>query len=528
MFISYSQKKGFLYASITTSRRDGAVVTKEYVNLGRVLDKERGIYRNRQKGVFTYDINTDTYGPAPADFISPPKTRRGRYYTVGRKKKSFLSMQFGDVFFFDQFYRKTGIAKAVEAIDYGNSDTLPALLCYYVTSSEANSHAEDWYELSYARKLWPNANMASQRIREALCKIGLEENKRRFFGEYYKFIRKCQMTDTKEDYGMAGNGESGDGILIDSSGLPNESHLPVTGVNNHNGIISLEVRVIYVVQQSTGLPLFFRYVPGNVIDASTIVRTVHELKQMHINTKFALLDAGYYTKENADALIDAGISFVTRVHSNHKIFMQAMNDQRDSLESEGNLVLYNGRILYIAETSIMIGRKEDHNAYGYLCLDTAMQNEGRKQLVSKAVDENMRPEEIYRALRNKGMFMLVSTRKIAKEKILNLYYTRNQIEEFFRIGKKDGKMLPLGIESEDALCGHLLMTFVSSTILKILSDRLTGSGFSVSDIFSILRHQTAIVHEEELITSEPVKKMNQIYKWFKIKCPTSIPQFTTG
>ncbi len=57
MFISYSQKKGFLYASITTSRRDGAVVTKEYVNLGRVLDKERGIYRNRQKGVFTYDIN---------------------------------------------------------------------------------------------------------------------------------------------------------------------------------------------------------------------------------------------------------------------------------------------------------------------------------------------------------------------------------------------------------------------------------------------------------------------------------------
>ncbi|RAZ93956.1 hypothetical protein DK853_37635, partial [Klebsiella oxytoca] len=72
------------------------------------------------------------------------------------------------------------------------------------------------------------------------------------------------------------------------------------------------------------------------------------------------------------------------------------------------------------------------------------------------------------------MFMLVSTRKIAKEKILNLYYTRNQIEEVFRIGKKDGKMLPLGIESEDALCGHLLMTFVSSTILKILSDRLTG------------------------------------------------------
>ena len=82
-------------------------------------------------------------------------------------------MQFGDVFFFDQFYRKTGIAKAVEAIDYGNSDTLLALLCYYVTSSEANSHAQDWYELSYARKLWPDANMASQRKTSANFSVNI-------------------------------------------------------------------------------------------------------------------------------------------------------------------------------------------------------------------------------------------------------------------------------------------------------------------------------------------------------------------
>ncbi len=73
MFISYSQKKGFLYASITTSRRDGAVVTKEYVNLGRVLDKERGIYQNRQKGVFTYDPKIPTNYTQVYDEISTNK-----------------------------------------------------------------------------------------------------------------------------------------------------------------------------------------------------------------------------------------------------------------------------------------------------------------------------------------------------------------------------------------------------------------------------------------------------------------------
>ncbi len=68
---------------------------------------------------------------------------------------------------------------------------------------------------------------------------------------------------------MLEDGEIGDGILLDSTGLPNDAKLPLTSINNHNGLISLEVRLIYVVQQSTGLPLYYRCVSGNVIDTST-------------------------------------------------------------------------------------------------------------------------------------------------------------------------------------------------------------------------------------------------------------------
>ena len=45
----------------------------------------------------------------------------------------------------------------------------------------------------------------------------------------------------------------------------------------------------------------------HVIDVSTITRTIAELKANGINTKFAILDAGYYTGKNADALLDAGV-----------------------------------------------------------------------------------------------------------------------------------------------------------------------------------------------------------------------------
>ncbi len=121
----------------------------------------------------------------------------------------------------------------------------------------------------------------------------------------------------------------------------------MTAVSNHNGIISNEVRIIYVVHQRTGLPLFMRYVPGNVIDASTIKRTLLELKGMDIDVKFALLDAGYYNGKNADALYDTKVSFVTRVHSNNKVFTEAVKVHRTGLKAKENLVRHNRGLYYI-------------------------------------------------------------------------------------------------------------------------------------------------------------------------------------
>ena len=92
------------------------------------------------------------------------------------------------------------------------------------------------------------------------------------------------------------------------------------------------------------MPLFFRYVSGNVIDVSTLTRTVAELKANGINTKFAILDAGYYTGTNADVLLDAGISFITRMKSNFKVYKQILRENLGSLEARENLVRYNSRL----------------------------------------------------------------------------------------------------------------------------------------------------------------------------------------
>ena len=106
-----------------------------------------------------------------------------------------------------------------------------------------------------------------------------------------------------------------------------------------------------------------RYVAGNVIDVSTLPRTIAELKANGINTNFAILDAGYYTGKNADVLYEAGISFISRMKSNFKVYKRVVKNHLDTLETKSNLVRFNKRLVYVKCVPCHIGEKEDRKAY---------------------------------------------------------------------------------------------------------------------------------------------------------------------
>jgi len=513
MYINYKVKGGIEYAMVVTSVRKGSSVTKmKPMYLGRVIDKEHAVFKNRERGIFVYDINTNTFSPVPPEYQEPQIQRKTKYPV-----RPNLVVSFGDVFLLNEFWKSSGLMTAIDAIGYRNADPLRALLAYYILSPLACCHAEDWWELTFAKYLYPKAQMSSQRISDALSDIGSEDAKHSFFREYYQFLEKAkdsQDSDQKDDLH--------DGILIDSSGLPNAIRFPLTAVNNHNGVISEEVRLIYVVQQRTGLPLFFRYVPGNVIDVSTLTRTIAELKANGINTKFAILDAGYYTGVNADALLDAGVSFITRMKGNFKLYKKLVSEHLSSLEARENLVRYNKRLVYVKRIPCMIGEKEDRPAYAYLCKDLTIKHELEKKLIERAEDDSLSGEEIFDAMQKHGLFVLISSRKISRENLLPLYYTRDQVEKIFELCKQDCKILPLNIETEATFRGHLMMTFVAAVTLKMMSDKLKKTTLTTTSMFMNLHEQHAIIYDDQFITTEPVRKMNEAYKAFKVQCPATI------
>jgi hypothetical protein len=252
-----------------------------------------------------------------------------------------LILDFGDSFLLDEIIKKTGLRSLIERAFSGMSDTVLALLFYRIlTSNSANCYAQVWWEGAYARILYPKASMQSQRISEILQELGDESHQRRFFHEYLRYISsKCSK-----------------GILVDSTGLPNDILFPLTAINNHNGVISNEAGLILVVDRQSGLPLYFRYVAGNIVDVSTLKTTLSELRAYGVDANYAIVDAGYYSEGNIQELQSAGISFIMRLNPNRKLYKELVAKHAADLEDAKNHFLYATRVPSTQYESTIVNR----------------------------------------------------------------------------------------------------------------------------------------------------------------------------
>ena len=68
------------------------------------------------------------------------------------------------------------------------------------------------------------------------------------------------------------------------------------------------------------------------MDTTTLITTIKELKAMEVNTKFAILDAGYVTEKGLRQLYDDNISFITRCPTNRTIYKRLMANELTDLE----------------------------------------------------------------------------------------------------------------------------------------------------------------------------------------------------
>lgn len=497
MYISYKRgKNGAEYASVMVSKNvDGKCVKSQVDYLGRVIDKEAGIYQSRQRGYFTYDIETGSYGIVDLEGLPAQEP-------AGAPR---LCLDFGDGYILKRVMEQEGMLECIEAMGTGGEDTLAALVGFCVCNEGLGMcNAETWYEGSCMSLSYPKADLRSQRISDALAVMGDERSHRDFFDAYLR--RFSQEGDQL--------------VAVDSKGVVNAIDIGLTETSNHNGEVNVELRLIMVVQLGTGMPLFFRVVPGNIVDAVTLMNTLSEVKARGLNVAFTVIDAGYCTLTNMDELFKERVNFVTRLRPNYALYKALMSENPELDRAEYRNV-YNGRIVYIKRVEVDLTKT--NRGYAYLCLDSDSRHKEEKRLVQKYERGELSDSELTDALDSAGKFVLVSSYMIDTGDVLDVYYSRQTAEQFFDLANGYANLTPLRAHNEETVRGMVLLTFMSSALIRTIQIRLKGTDVTFKAGMLALRNQKCRVYEEEIFIDEPKRKALQVYQ----ACGVKVPGHTT-
>lgn len=497
MKLAYQEKDGVLYAKTQgkSVRVNGKVRKVDVLYLGKVIDKENNVFWNRKDGIYVFNTTTGEKLPAPESYTSVVRP--------DKRVREKVSVDFGNVFFIHSILKDMGYDSVIDVIDYQNRDTLYSMIFYYVLETAANSHAETWYYGTFAKVLYPNANLTSQRISEFLKRLGDGTSRNKYFDAHIEWLLKRN---------------NGKAVVIDSTGIGNSINFHWTALSNHNGKIGREVRLSVPVQRDTGFPIRFHVMQGNIVDVTTLTRDLAGLVNNGMTVDMALFDAGYGSNLNFDSLFEANIPFVTRLSSVFGVYKEIVKKEASSLRSDENLVKYNGRCVYIKKVECQIG-KNNNPAYAYLGCDMNRYSDELHNTLVKIAKNKKDTDDLIKMLGTAGLFMLISARDYPTDMILPVYYSRQVVEQFFDVGKGYARLQPLRVHGEDAMFGHLLLSMIAATIFIYIQRKENRIYDSSDDLFMCLRNHKCDIWKNRVNIDSPAAEANALYKDFNITVP---------
>lgn len=508
MYIGYDKKNGIKYAKLcSTERVDGKVVTKQK-SLGRVIDEKKNIFHNRERGYFSYDLDADTYSEVASSAFTPIKRK---------KRKENLVLDWGDAWFVDKFIRSTPLGNAIDKLSTDNRDSVRAMVMFYILSSMDISHAGKWYDGSYAQILYPEADLREEKINDILEEVGDDRANCLFFREYFNYIRRRR-----------GGGEN---ILIDSVGLPESSHFPLNLVDSNDRIRD-KIRLIYVVQKDTGLPVFFRYVPRSTSDADELASVRYELSAFDVDTSFAIPSRKCFNREDITALYEDKVPFLFSIPEDSDLYKTALKEHSGDLEKAGNIVTFNKRLIYLIRKKVLLSpdggsrileddetpfMEEGKTAYLYLGMDYMARVAERTRICEDPSFLKCPTGEMHQRLSETGVFVLLSSFKMEKESVLPSYCVRHKADEDFEIKDRCRTLAPCITRSGKTLEGHLMLTFISTIVVRMMEEKLRNAGISSEEALIVLRNHKCRVTDGAVVPEEKTKEEEKILKLFKFK-----------
>ena len=269
-------------------RTGGSAHSRQQVRekLGRVLylsaDRKTGVFLSPTRGLVEYDSVSDSFSPVEKD---DPRINGEILFP-----QTEIHTVFGDAYLFLNFLEKCGLLSVLRSV-FPKDEDYERVLCHIlhgILKDGSRISCDNFIRKSFASYLFPDVPVSSLHSDTRFFgMLGDDHVKMSFFRT---FVSAMQKKDP--DFGK--------GCYVDSTPLPNDiDDNPFNALCCH-GVASSEVmtRLILVLDEKSGLPVWYDVIPGNVLDINTVMTVVNDVADsLGIEIESLVLDAGYISKE---------------------------------------------------------------------------------------------------------------------------------------------------------------------------------------------------------------------------------------
>lgn len=535
-------------AAIVYQKDKRSGITYAYESISH-WDKEKKQSRSKRKLIGRVDDATGKIMPTDG------RGRKSKSDTQVKKKgptpsETVKRRFYGATYLLDAIGDKLGITADLKKCFPDNYKQLMSI-AYYLILEENNPlfRFEKWHTL---HKHPYNKDIPSQRSSEIFASVK-EENKEQFFRLQGK--RRIEKEYWAYD-------------ITSISSYSEHLRQVQYGMNKENDRLP-QINLAMVFGEKSNLPFYYRQLAGNIPDSKTVKNLLADLNVLGIPKVKLVMDRGFYSEDNINALYKDHIKFLIAAKTSLKYIQKELDPIYDEFRSfdhysekyelyartvqaewhytqerryKGDTLTDKKRI-YLHYYYNIDKAAEDEKAFDKKLIDLRKELESGKRvpkhekLYSKYFEvkttpkrgtkATVKPEAIFKAKRYYGYFVLLSNETMDAINALEIYRNKDVVEKAFGNLKERLNMRRTLISSEQSLNGKLFTEFIALIYLSYIKKQMQEKNlFKDYTLQSLLDKLDVIECFEQpgqaVRVGEILEKQKQLYSDLGIKPPTSL------
>lgn len=513
-------------------------------------DKEKKQSRAKRKCIGKLDPTTQKIVPTRKKQLLQPEKhvaqiKRGPVTTV-KAEHSF----YGATHLFDLIGEKIGIIKDLKAcFPYMYKQILS--IAYYLILENTNplSRFPKW---AFTHKHPHGKVITSQRSSELFAAI-TDDARERFF----RLQGKRRVEDEFWAYDTTSISSYSNSLKQVRYGL-NKDHDPLPQIN-----------LALLFGEQSNLPFYYRKLPGNIHDVKTVLNLLEDMKTFGISKAKLVMDRGFYSEKNINALYKNHLKFLIATKKNLKFVKNEIEKVKDTIRSWSN---YNSDYdLYAMSSSInwkysqqrpnkgdvLTGERrmylhiyynaaqavDDERKFHKMLstlheeLESGKRNQNNekkyekyftvKTTIVRGIQVIAKEDALEKAKQGYGYFVLLSNVVKDPIKALEIYRNKDLVEKaFFDLKDRLGFNRP-AVSSDMSLDGKLFVEFIALIYLSYIKKQMAdGSLFKKYTMQSLLDEFDIVECYEQpgraLRVGEMTKNQTDLYEKMGVEPPASL------